>query len=568
MSAETLRGRIVLAFVISSASLAACSLIATFEDRPPHDAGAGGDAGPLPFVSAFPLEHCAAPGTDSPLAVQACDYRDQSCSGFADLGATYVEKAKAGGDGPALACDPGAVVAYEVIPAAGGETAPRELRLLGRERLAGGACPATGADAGEERLVVLRVDPETLTLLEAVPIEITPPPGAPPFAPGDLAFGRSERRLIAAYRAPDEKGAQKVWVMSTAIDQPPAALEQVPATWEMHLAARLPTSAAFVAGRTTGVDDVAPGRVYVAVDATEGLAPVLTFGDEEDTEEVPFTSKLAFTDESVAPGRADLHVRTRSKQGDAGLVVERVLPGAVARTRADPFVTVMVNTVRSSGLGDLRYLFVPDAGSPTGLAEPWYAAAAIFPENPGVGLGVEPAHVRLEIFGYEGATYAQLRGCAASADKACTLGASLAGGSKALDMSKVPACGASVPLAGATDPDPPDAKSSLPKVYATCALGPGAAGSGAVTWHRTAGGFGAAIGPGGTKLWVVRPGGAKVVGDEATIALASEVVPEVDLAAEGPLGVTFVDGLGWVVTAVDKAAGRLWARRFGCADLR
>ena len=50
-------------------------------------------------------------------------------------------------------------------------------------------------------------------------------------------------------------------------------------------------------------------------------------------------------------------------------------------------------------------------------------------------------------------------------------------------------------------------------------------------------------------------------------ALASAVDPSSTLADHGPIDVTFVNPLGWIVTAAEKSTGRIWAQRYGCSAL-
>jgi hypothetical protein len=376
--------------------------------------------------------------------------------------------------------------------------------------------------------------------------------------------------LVAAYRGDDPvDGDSKVFVLSMPLDREPASAAVVPSTWSFHLAAKLPAPPAFTAARVSAVDDVAIGKVYVAVESQppDALPPVFTIGDEEVGEEVPFTSLLTFVDDTVEPSRAELFARSNLKNDDAGRLVERSGPGAVSRTRKAPLMTVTSNQLVHEGLTNLRYLMVPGSGAPTGRAEPWYASAALFPERPGLGFAVQPLHVRLEVFGFEGRTYAQLRGCALGDDKACTLPARTDGGVKDLDLAAVPDCTTAVELVGALVPDDPDAASSVPKIHAVCDLGAGVAGAGRAVWHREAGGFAAAIDASGESLWLVRPGGGELVGGKVMMRLgtATPVGAAAPLAAAGPLSIASTDALGWVVAAVDSGAGRLWTRRVGCA---
>ena len=106
-----------------AAGAASCTLIATFDDRPSPttttattttDSTGGGGAGgaPLGIVGAFPLERCEGTPAASPFADGECNYRDEACTGFADLAHEYVAKGTLVASEPALACDRGALAAY------------------------------------------------------------------------------------------------------------------------------------------------------------------------------------------------------------------------------------------------------------------------------------------------------------------------------------------------------------------------------------------------------------------------------------------------------------------------
>jgi hypothetical protein len=224
---------------------------------------------------------------------------------------------------------------------------------------------------------------------------------------------------------------------------------------------------------------------------------------------------------------------------------------------------VLGEALATSGLSRLRYLLVPGAGAATGLADPWYSASALVPARPGPGFGEQPSHTRLDVFTVLGRSFVQLSSCSDAAPEACQSAATVAGGQGTFDAGAIPSCGAAVPFVGTKGGGPPPSKE--PTLYATCKLGPVSLGSGAVTWHRTAGGFGAAIADTGLTLFVARPGGAAPGGPSgAQIVLTTSTAVPAPLAANGPLGVTFVDGIGWLVTAVERDTGRLFVQRFGC----
>lgn len=555
-----------------AAGAASCTLIATFDDRPSPttttattttDSTGGGGAGgaPLGIVGAFPLERCEGTPAASPFADGECNYRDEACTGFADLAHEYVAKGTLVASEPALACDRGALAAYEPLDADGHGTG--ELRIVAR---AGTPGPCTKAAPTPGMLALLRVDPRTMSLVDTTPFSFTAAEGLPP-PESAVVVGHSERRVGLAFVAVDGEGSRRLYVLTTRVDAGPAAATPVPSVWSMQVAAKPKVSSTFVPARLTLVDDVPDGAVYVAVDAALGTSPLVVQGSEQAPETLAFPGTLTFSNATATAAFAHLFARSTLKipadaGADAAAMGVRTNPAAESRIAVDGGFTVVSNSVEPKGLDNVRYLVVPGTGSPTGLADPWYVAAQLGPENPGPWSFLAPAHVRLELFGYGGHTYAQLRGCSVDDDGPCVLSAKVDGGAKKLDAGGIAACDDATALFGVES-----AGGSGPRLHATCDLGAVPLGSGVVTWHRTAGGFGAALAADGDSLVVLRPGNGVDGDGGATVALARATPTSTKLAGDGPIDVTFVDGLGWVVVAVAADGATPWARRFGCALL-
>jgi hypothetical protein len=576
--------RITRALLLAAGLFApACSLLLNFEGRAGETGGAGGaiaaggggvstssvttgpggsDAGyepeAAPITEAFELTDCA-PTIASPLAKQACDYRDDACAGFADLSEAYVEKGSASSTKTAFSCGAASLVAFEWSA----PNSKAELRVLGRARSDGAGCDTP--EAGQAHLTMVRLDAQSLAAIEEREVTLLTD-GAPTPEPSGIAFGRSERRVVLAYTATD-LGTQttRLHVLVAPIDAGGLAEKKAPSVLAFRHAARLVVPSTFVPSFVTAVDQPALGKVLVAVEDAGGGPAMSTLADESVPEEVPYSEVMVFSDGTATATAERLFPRSQIITTDAGdRVGQRVDPSAMTNSKTG--LHPQSNAVTPGSLSSLRYLVVAGATGTIASPSTWITAAPLIPKVPGAGFGEQPVYTRLDVFSIAGRSYAELRGCTTADHSDCVITASVKGGNGTFDAGGVASCDQPVALTLPTDAGV-DAKGIIPPMHALCAMGSVTLARGALGWHREAGPLGAVIEAGGAHVWLVRPGEATSAGGKAKVRLATKIDPGATLADLGPVGASFVSGQGWVVTALDRATGHLWARRYGCASL-